>query len=218
MKGFLVIGLLLIFSYSIAEFDAYRIPITRNNETKTRLTFNSWAGEYPYPVINVNSHIKDGYTEIFGYPSLRQLDKKQSCFIKNGLYNPWSKTKNSVINYYSLVPVLDYQVEKTVTIDDQKLHPNTKITNVFYLSEGYCDGSVKLIDNKIKHLTFMCDDVDNASFKRLNAEDDFYEQWLYVNCKNGHKVFIRDKTLLKVKGVTKGDFNGYGEVTAKSPQ
>ncbi len=191
------------------------VPITRDGVMTTRIAVDSWLTEYPSPVINVHADNPRGYTEVKGFKSLRKLDKPMYCRIKNGLYNPWSKTGNSVITYYTLLPLDMYQVLQATQLDNVNLHPGMLLTRVYYGSEGYCDASV-MQDRKItKQINFYCDELEKPALKRLTKKDQFQEQWLYLKCTNGNKVFIRDEALLNTKGVTKGKFTSYGEVAAE---
>ncbi len=129
----------LISSASFAAgYDVYKLNVERSGLPHLLVAGNFWQGEYPHPVIDVHSQ-KAGLTTIQGWASLRKLEKRQSCTIKNGLYHPWAhvtgfdlgiedetgssssstsdSTQNSVITYYTIAPVLDYKVTKKPTKD-----------------------------------------------------------------------------------------------------
>ncbi|MBP1711184.1 MAG: hypothetical protein H6Q49_1386 [Deltaproteobacteria bacterium] len=74
----------------------YKLPVTRNGTTITKVATSFWQGEYPGPIIDVSSK-KSGKTTVQAYKSLRKLDAPIACSVINGIYHPWSKTKNSVI-------------------------------------------------------------------------------------------------------------------------
>lgn len=67
-----------------------------------KVAYNDWSGEYPGPVIDVNSKVA-GSTKIKVYKSLRGLNDLQPCQIINGIYHPWSQTKHSVLRFYSII-------------------------------------------------------------------------------------------------------------------
>lgn len=188
----------------------YKLPVTRNGITITKVAAPFWQSEYPGPVIDVSSK-KSGKTTVQAYQSLRRLDAPVACTIKNGIYHPWSKTQNSVINYYTITSVEDYRARKTVKLEQYSISEGDSITNVVYASEGFCIGNLK--DRQIE---FRCSDVDEnpQEFKRMGAADTgaSREQWLYLKCEEGHDAFIRDSALLKTKGAKSGVILKYGEV------
>ncbi len=188
----------------------YKLPITRNGITTTKVAVAFWQSEYPGPVIDVSSK-KSGTTTAQAYQSLRKLDAPIACAIKNGIYHPWSKTKNSVINYYTITSVEDYRALKTAKLEEYTIHAGDIITNVVYLSEGFCKANLKN-----RQIEFTCSALQDhpQEFQRLGEADTgpSREQWLYLKCEEGHKAFIQDTALLKSKGVKKGVIVKYGEV------
>jgi len=185
----------------------YTIPITRNGVTHTMIAYNFWSGEYPLPVINVKP-TKKKWTKIFGYSSLQKVDKKIACTIKSGLYHPWSKDTSSIINFYSIVPKIDYIVKKDTQLEDEMLNKGDKLENEVYLSEGYC----KYTLNSKKSFESFCINNENREFKLIKHPTHNKEQWLYLECKEGYNIFIKDKDLLTEQNVSKGTIKGYGEV------
>lgn len=188
----------------------YKLPVTRNGITITKVAASFWQSEYPGPVIDVSSK-KSGRTTVQAYISLRKLDAPIACTVKNGIYHPWSKTQNSVINYYTITSVEDYRARKTVKLEQYSISEGDRITNVVYASEGLCIGNLE-----DKQIEFRCNDVDQnpQDFQRMGEADKAsrLEQWLYLKCEEGHKAFIQDSALLKSKGVKKGVILKYGEV------
>ena len=59
-----------IDSSTTEKFESYSLPITRQGLTTTRVAYNFWSGEWPTPVIDVNSD-KSGSTTIQAYKTLR---------------------------------------------------------------------------------------------------------------------------------------------------
>ncbi|MES3038862.1 MAG: hypothetical protein V4736_13215, partial [Bdellovibrionota bacterium] len=217
------------------ELNSYKLPITRNGATKTRVAYNYWSGEYPMPVIDVNSY-QSGTTKIDAQSSLRETTgAKQSCTIRNGVYHPWSSTPNSVINYYSLSNADDFLVIKAMKIQDvvQSANQKTrnvaleipvgaKFVNVTYGSENYCGAT--LIMGKRKIAVFEgCDFFyDNKTYlKQTTPKDDFQEQWLYLACQEKDaqgkalKLFVKDSDLMaqEAAGIKMGCIQGYGSAT-----
>jgi len=202
--GFLIVTIFLSFpNNSFAEGGSYKISITRNDITKTRFVYNYWSHEFPTPVINVNAR-KPGYTKIYAYKSLRKLNQKVICTIKNGLYHPWSKTANSVINYYTIIALHEYIALISTMLDSRPVKKGQIITNVHYLSEGYCSGNLKS-NQKIINIDFTCSDIDKNKFKQITTKDNFVEQWLYMKCREGYNAFIKDAALLKQPGIKGGN-------------
>lgn len=203
--------LLISISLSLPIFaSSYKLPVTRDGVTKTRVAYNNWIGEYPIPVINVNAK-KRGFTSISAYRSLRKLNQPVSCTIKNGLYHPWSKTKNSAVTYYSLVALASYRAKKNTKIEKQMIKKGDLIDNVHALGEGYCSGQL-VSGRQKKSIEFDCGDVDPPTFQEKSDGNHFHEQWVYLSCRQGYKAFVQDKALLKEPGVTQGRITDYGDV------
>lgn len=191
--------------------EPYRLPITRGLKTKDRLSFNFWNGEYPSPIIDLNSKSK-GQTKIQAFTTLRTLEKMKSCTILNGIYHPWSKTANSATNYYSITAIQEYDVLDSSHFGISKTKGNSRIIDVIYLAEGSCKG--KSILNKVeKTIEFSCSDLDNKKLAtKTSKEDKFDEQWIQLKCQEGGDAFIRDKDLLKIPGAKEGTLLSYGKV------
>ena len=189
---------------------SYKLPVTRNGVTVTKVATPFWQSEYPGPVIDVRSK-KSGTMTVQAYQSLRKLDSPVACTIKHGIYHPWSKTKNSVIHYYTITPVEDYKALKKAKLEEYTIHAGDIITNVVYLSEGFCKGNLKN-----RQIEFTCSALqeNQRDFQLLGKAENGSrpEQWLYVKCEEGHKAFIQDTALLNTNGVKKGVIIKYGEV------
>ncbi len=222
----------MFYSTSFAQ-SSYKLDIVRDGKTQQKMTFNSWSGEYPQPVIDVNSKVQ-GSTSIQAYKSLRNLTESLSCTVKNGIYHPWSLTnqKNGTI-YYTIKAQEDYQVRKQTSLDSfvfdsqnpsgrketYNFAPGDFLENIYYASEGTCIGNQVQIIKKQRitaEISFSCEALDNKNiFKRLtpqSVKDDTLEQWLYVSCTEGYKAFIRDTDLLKTPNVKEGTIVEYGVV------
>ena len=210
MKPLIPIILIVTLTFIQATEEPYTIPITRNEVTQTMVAYNFWSGEYPTPVINVKPTNKRWH-KIWGYSSLRKIDKKRACTIRSGLYHPWSKDIISIINFYSITPKMDYIVKKDTKLEDEPLKKGDKLENEVYLSEGYCRYTL----NGKKSFEAFCISDDDKTFKLIKHSTQNKEQWLYVKCKEGYKVFVKDKDLLNQKGVYKGTIKGYGEIKAE---
>lgn len=222
----------MFYSTSFAQ-SSYKLEVIRDGKTQQKMTFNSWSGEYPQPVIDVNSK-EQGTTLIKALKSLRNPSESLSCTIKNGIYHPWSlaNQKNGTI-YYSIKAHEDYQVRKQTSLDTfvfdaqnpygrnetYNFVPGNLLENIYYASEGTCIGTQVQIIKKQRitsEISFSCEALDNKSvFKRLtpqSVKDDTQEQWLYVSCAEGYKAFIRDTDLLNTQGVKEGTIVEYGTV------
>jgi len=194
--------------------DSYALPITRNGVTHLMVAYNFWSGEYPKPVIYVK-HSQNNWTRIKGYTSLRTPNKKKVCSIKTGIYHPWSKDKISLINYYSIIPKVDYMAKKNTILDSQKIKKGDILENEVYIAEGSCS----YLLNRKKKITTVC--IENSAeipteFKRIKNPSYAPEQWLYLNCHEGYHIFVQDIDLLRQPNVRKGKISGYGRVTAST--
>lgn len=207
----------IISSSSVAfalEPVAYQLPITRAGITKTRVAYVFWSGEYPNPVINVNA-TKRGTTTIKGYASLRTKGARVSCDIKNGIYHEWSETPNSAITYYSVTSLQSSKAVRDTVLDDELSVPrNSTITNIHYQAEGYCGGTLKRPNGSVEHISISCDSMETGAMVKTTKPDQFHEQWLYLQCMDGKKIFVEDKDLLSQPGIKEGQITGYGEVGA----
>lgn len=210
-----ILSVAIISSSSVAfalEQVAYQLPITRGGVTKTRVAYSFWSGEYPGPVINVNAN-KRGTTTIKGYASLRTKGARVSCQIKNGIYHEWSETPNSAITYYSVTALQSSQALRDTTVDSEYSVPRgSTITNIHYQAEGYCGGTLRRPNGSVEHISASCDSILEGDIVRTTKPDDFHEQWLYLQCADGKKVFVQDKDLLSQPGIKEGQITGYGEV------
>lgn len=208
MKLSLSLLLLVFTAYLHASEAPYLLPITRNGVTHTMIAYNFWSGEYPEPVIYVQPS-QGRWGKVMGYSSLRNIVKRKQCTVKSGIYHPWSNDKISLINYYSIVPRKSYLVQRDTAFEGQKFKKGDKLVNEVYLSEGFC--SYILNDQKERLVTHCIGEV--TQFKSTKYPSHPSEQWLYLSCKEGYKVFVQDSDLLTQPDINKGQISGYGEVT-----
>lgn len=229
----LILLIVAMFYSTSFALSSYKLEVTRNGKTQQKMTFNIWSGEYPQPVIDVNSKVQ-GTTQIQAYKSVRDLTERPVCTIKNGIYHPWSSTntKNGTI-YYSIKAQEDYQARRKTTLESfvfdpqnpagkketYHFEPGDLLQNIYYASEGTCIGTQTQIVKKQKisaEISFACEALDNKNiFKRLtpqSVKDDNLEQWLYLSCEEGYKAFIRDMELLNTPSVKEGTIVEYGVV------
>ena len=217
----LLITALFLSASAIADWGYYQLPITRNGQTKTMLAYNNWSGEYPNPVIDVPNNLT-----VTGYKSLRTMKETQDCNIKKGLYHPWGDSP-SALNLYTITDVLKYTATESVPVEEMynydkdgnsieitQINKGEVLTNVIYLSEGWC--SADLISQKEKiNVEFFCDStLDKKGLKNNDPTASLQnsEQWVHLKCLNGGSVFVMDKDFLSQPGVQQGQISGYGEV------
>ncbi len=202
---------------------SYRLPVTRDGQTRTRLAYDFWSGEYPLPVIDLKSGVK-GETKVQAYTSLRKLNKTVDCTIKNGIYNPWSKTASSAKTYYTISPVVEYEAKEKFILgeggidetDTPHLQPGDRVIDEIPLAEGYCQFTV--VQGKARRQAqAACDELRSGEMKLLEAPDGFNEQWIYLSCGEGYDAFIQDKSLLAVPGAAEGEVIEDGKVGPKKP-
>ncbi len=205
-----------------AEEVPYKLDITRDGKVSTQVAYNFWSGEYPSPVINIHAGT-DGKTTIEGYVSLRDKKERKVCTVKNGLYHPWAKGKDSLINFYTIVPIESYKVlvelpdEVQSSFSDPDLKVGDEIRNIVYLAEGESQGIIhgdKRADETVYFQTNIFENnpkifqrIENISTLEKN------EQWFYLKCDEGYNVFVEDVDLLEQEGIKKGQITGYGSVS-----
>ena len=193
---------------------SYTLPITRNGVTHSMVAYNYWSGEYPKPVIYVKGN-QNKWVKIKGYASLRKPVKRKVCSIKTGIYHPWSKDRISLINYYSIIPKVDYIVKKNTVLDSQEIKKEDKLENEIYIAEGICS----YLLYKKKQITTVCvkEGIEYpTAFKHIKHPAHSSEQWLYLNCREGYHVFVQDVNLLRQPNVREGTISGYGRVTTST--
>ncbi len=226
---------------SAQSINSYKLSITRGGKASTRVAYNYWSGEYPTPIIDVNSG-KTGTTAVDGYLSLRDMKDIRTCTIKNGVYNPWSKSDASIENYYTLAAVDDFLVLKDFFMTKTyfgagvkafekkiKVPAGAKIVNVVYGAENYCTATLQIGKN-LTPIDESCDFFyeNPKNLQKISKENDqFREEWLYLNCSEKSesggtlKVFVNADALMgqKDKGIREGCMGlSYGSVTgADSP-
>ena len=171
------------------------------------VAINFWRGEYPGPVIDIQPS-KNGWSEIMGYSSLRNPANKKVCSVKAGTYHPWTKDNISLISYYSIIPRIDYVSQLDTILENTKVKEGDKLQREVYLSEGFCS---YLFNGETKLETQCVDKPDQ--FQAINYPAHSSEQWLYLSCREGHKVFVQDSDLLNQPNVREGQISGYGEVS-----
>lgn len=209
------------------DFQSYKLPITRNGVTAKQVAQNFWGGEWPGPVVDVNSSKAGGSTTIQAYTNLRnpKPEDRVSCTIKNGVYNPWAKDNQdpSAIVYYTISGITDYDVIQS-TVIWEGIGPKIKavkgsvIENVVYYGENFCGAILKIGKNR-KPVTGNCDAFANKKFFIPKSTNTNFprEQWLYLECaetKDGTPIhaFVQDDDILKQSGIQRGCFPEYGSI------
>lgn len=202
------------------SFESYKLPITREGKKTTRVAYNFWSGEYPSPVVDINSD-KPGTTTIKAYTELRdpKSTNRVNCTVKNGIYHPWSDKDPSSLTYYSLSSREEYTAIVDTTIGKLKVPKGSVISNVVYYAENYC-GAILRNKKTARPISESCDVFrDTKTFERISAsEGEFSEQWLYFICAekkadgSALKVFVRDEDLIKQPGIQTGCPSEYGKV------
>lgn len=195
---------------NVVDAAPYTLPITRNNKEKTMVAADWWGGEYPSPIIEVSS--KESTVAVYGYASLRKPTEKKKCTIPVGLYHPWTKDKLPVETYYTIIPHAQYEVTK----DNPEL--NLKKGDFFDMEvgigENFC--SYLHVSGKTRvELTEDCDLPVREGMRAIKPASHPTEQWLYLKCNEGYKIFIQDQDLLKQTGNKEGQICGYGYIAKK---
>ncbi len=222
---------LLLSNFAQAENAVYPIEVTRNGKLYQQVAAAFWEGEYPSPVIDINSKNRSGKTSVKVYDSLRNPSAARACTIKNGLYHPWSKTKNSTLNFYTIDSLQSYRLHTNLKADQANelgfqdvgaLKSGDEIRYVVYAGEGFSYGLLfhpsSTLENATE-LTFSSDVFEQHPelFERVqfaNTVDKNAEQWLHLRCNEGYDGFVRDSDLLKQRGVREGEITGYGDIAA----
>lgn len=221
LKKLLPIAILLSVAIRAEEIP-YKIDVIRDGKLHHQVAYHFWSGEYPMPVININAG-KRGKTTIKGYATLREKTQLKPCTVKNGLYHPWSKDKNSYINFYTIIPIESYEIVSTLSSEVQsdlgetKVKVGDKILNIAYLGEGYSQGILHSSTDEDTLISFQSEIFENNPkvFKRIDDISTLKtkEQWLYLKCEESYNVFVQDKHLLAQKGIKEGQVTGYGEIS-----
>jgi len=205
----------------------YTIKITRDSKVHDRVAAPFWMSEYPSPVINVHA-TKKGVTTIKGYATLRELTVRKSCTITNGLYHPWAKESNSVLQFYTIGPVESYKVTvdlptqllEDIAQDDSKrsVQRGDTIHNTVYLAEGRAVGVLHSNQKNDTLIEFSSDifEKNRGIFEQIEKVDTYpkTEQWLYLQCQEGYKIFVQDDDLLSQDGIKEGKTVGYGDISS----
>jgi hypothetical protein len=196
--------------------------VTRNGQSETRVIYDIWSAEYPSPVIDVNSRDKKGTTTVKAHRFLQDLSNPVNCEIKNGLYHPWSQTARSAKGYYTVTKHDMYRVNMKNNVLDTKVQisEGSLISEVVYLSEGFCSGVVLSNDGKNgKTQTKLIDSfdcqtlIDNPIFTSISSDKEIAtEQYVQLKCADGSTAFALDEEMLAAEGVKQGTITGYGSI------
>jgi hypothetical protein len=214
-----------------------KVDVTRDGKNTKQIMIKQWQGEAPAPMIDIHSK-EIGTTTIQGWTSFQSLDQKQACTIKNGLYHPWSNTENSVIDFFTLAGVEDYTVTQDVPVEVYRaffifedavppIKKGDKIVNSIYLAEGISLGILvqgeqqtlvhfqarvfkenPLYFTLIEKTANLVETTDPVSTNTYMIP----EQWLLLECQEGHTVYIRDTELLSQSGILEGTVTGFGDI------
>jgi len=197
----------------------YLLPVTRDSKTTSRVGVTTWLGEYPMPVIDLQS-TQAGTVTVNAIESPRVETKPRPCTIERGIYHPWSKTKHSVRGFFTLLPREDYLVKADVDTTEPQLHKGDVLTQVIGLAEGQCHAVRTAPKQKPLGIELTCEDLqDPKRFSRKTSTPDvFKEQWVQLACKEGHFAFIRDVTLLALPGAAEGTVIDFGAVGPTKPK
>ena len=169
------------------------------------LAYDGWSGEYPGPILQVNSPIT--------VPGLSIVcDEKPSlnCTVPAGLYHPWSEVSRA--EFKTVGVVRRYMATQDARLGGQAIPKGTEVVEQFYMAEGMCGMSVNgqaIEDDCIGH------NAMSSRFKELPAATPGFEnqQYLGVTCAEGHKAWIRiTKKIMTMPQVQEGEILQYGEV------
>lgn len=205
--------LVAAFVLAASPFGTTEVPVTRDGVKTTRVSANSWPGEYPSPM----THLSEQVT-IPAYKSVRVLGKPQACTLKPGVYHMWGSDQGSALGYYMLYPQSRYVALREVTIQENPpkitLQKGEVLANVVPLSEGHCHATRVGPSGKAEPLTFFCGHAfDPDDLREEPAQKDpFEEKWIHLKCEEGHKAWVRAEALTKVKGAKQAQLVEYGRV------
>lgn len=220
MNKSILLLLSMFVSFSVtAEPGTYKLKITRDGVTQTKLAYNYWSGEYPLPVADVTAK-----TTVKAYRSVRKLNRKVACTIDKGIYHPWSNNQGSVINFYTLTNAVDAIVtddfQDEIMWEDfghsEMFAPQKGdiINEIYYGSEGICGGKLFELNSDPTPVSFYCDSFfeGNIDYLSKDTDLDWGEQWLYLRCDEGYNAFIQDYQLMTSPKVKEGQIWGFGSV------
>jgi hypothetical protein len=174
------------------------------------LAYPAWSGEYPGPIIAVGDSNNKQVT-INGYASPRKLETLKKCTIPAWVLNPW-EAEDPVDTYYTFTTIFEYQVLEN--LPNFGLKKGDVLKNLAGGSENSC--AFTLVSGKsVKHWYHTDCDVRSPKYtQETKFESHPEEQWLYLSCKEGYKVFVQDSEMLKQTGINRGKTcpHYYGEV------
>jgi hypothetical protein len=205
MKRTLAIcGALLLTAVSVArasEVTSFRLDITRNGVTDQQVVFDSWNDDLKSAVIDINSGIK-GTTTVKGFTSIRTPDDKMSCTIRNGLYHPTTKGRNSGVNFLTVAQANEYVVTRETAIEfDETLETGSRVRDIVALGGNLCAGRLET-NRGDRNIYMTCSDVQNEEqFMKVAETRDLNEQWMQLSCLSGGSIYVQAKDLLSQKGV-----------------
>ena len=215
----LVATCLLVAQTAMSDTLTYLLPVTRDGKTISRVAVTTWLGEYPMPVIDLQS-TQAGTVTVNAIESPRVETKAAPCTIERGIYHPWSKTSHSVRGFFTLLPRVEYLVNADLDTAEPRLHKGDVLTQVIPLAEGQCHAVRTAPKQKPLGVELTCDDLqDSKRFTRkTSTPDGFSEQWVQLACKEGHLAFIRDTALLALPGAAEGTVIDFGAVGPAKPK
>ena len=165
---------------------------------------DGWPGEYPSPVLQVNSP-----TLMAAQSNPCDTSATISCAVPAGLYHPWSEVTEA--KYSTVGPVTTYVTLKELELGGKTLPPDTKVVEQYYSSEGMC--GLLINGESVDDMCPSNQDTTNLYKELPNPSADFgLHQYVQVTCVNGKKGWLLASTLLEKEEVVTGSISQYGEV------
>jgi hypothetical protein len=162
-----------------------------------RLVVGFWSGEYPHPVVQVNSAVSAKVRDAQCGESTR------ACTVPPGLYHPWATEpdKPAGAEFNTLTKPSRY----TKSSGSER-----ELVVLTYLAEGAClmqiDGGEVTED--------MCPGTSDDGWVQDEAKPVPDVQLMRVACTNGDPGWVHvDEAFMALDGVVEGQMVGWGEVS-----
>jgi len=183
----------------VVQVDADGNPVCPDGRT----VFPFWAGEYPSPVIQIDSPIEHMVADAPCDGATRR------CTIPAGLYHPWSQELPGGVAFGSRTAPQIYIAQKAHRFEGgTEIKAGQEVVVTTYLSEGFC--AMEINGTAIED---MCPGTggDHWTEKPRTAPQD--DQVLKVPCDGGQPGWlVVDDAFIARPDVGEGEITGYGDV------
>ena len=171
-----------------------------------RTVFRFWPGEYPDPVLQVNSPVTlKVATDPCAAPS-------RECQVSAGLYHPWVENLPARVQFRSRTAPTVYIAGDADKLAGDPVEAGTEVTVLTYLAEGMC--SMQVGTGEVTEDMCPGTESDGWTEKPRTAPPD--DQLVQVPCEdNSAGWLVVDRALIEAhEEMVLGEVVGFGEVKA----